>query len=312
MLENNHRGLRRGNVFGDIKDIDMQQLAKAFNADPLYLLTAGFPCQPFSMEGYGLGTDDQAQGSIIEYVLEGIKAMLPRGFLLENVEGLMSSHLPTLLRIISNIKKIKGPRFQGYNVYYKILDSRTTSGIPHSRRRLFIVGIWKVLDEKFGGFKWPADVLASDPLDKFLDPDKGTALPATRTALANYTKCLEKVGGPNPVSTLKKGNYVGDLMLGLKRNVNLMANTCPCMTRQHAGGNYYWSFSRNRYLNSNELMKLQGIEQGTARLVNPPQVSDRQVKMMGGNSMDVKTVARIFIHMFKAMGFSAARLRDPV
>eukprot|EP00959_Pyramimonas_sp_CCMP1952_P219357 4586234-Pyramimonas_sp.AAC.1 len=60
------------------------------------------------------------------------------------------------------------------------------------------------------------------------------------------------------------------------------------------------------------MMKLQGIERGTARLVRPERVSDRQMRMMVGNSMDVKTTARILTQMFKAMGFFAATLKNPV
>jgi len=53
------------------------------------MLWAGFPCQPFSMQGLRQGLDDEdGRGLIILHIVRLVAAKMPRVVVLENVKGL--------------------------------------------------------------------------------------------------------------------------------------------------------------------------------------------------------------------------------
>lgn len=96
-------------------------------------LLAGFPCQPFSAAGLGLGFDD-TRGTLFFEIERILKEKKPYGFLLENVEGLMNHDGGrTLSIIVEHLKKL------GYYVSYRLIDSQYF-GLAQSRKRVYIVG----------------------------------------------------------------------------------------------------------------------------------------------------------------------------
>jgi DNA (cytosine-5)-methyltransferase 1 len=112
------------------------------------VLLGGFPCQPFSAAGKGLGFLD-TRGTLffeIERIIYELteKGHKPGGFILENVEGLMkhggqvkgSPYGKTLTTIIKKLD------MAGYNVEVLLLDS-VDFGLPQSRKRVYILGIDK-------------------------------------------------------------------------------------------------------------------------------------------------------------------------
>lgn len=126
------------NIFGDITKANINQDIPDFD-----FLLAGFPCQPFSSAGKGLGFAD-TRGTMffeIERILkEKQKKGCPaRGFLLENVEGLVNHDGGNTLKTIVNHLEVLG-----YKVNYEVLDSQYF-GLAQSRKRVYIVGM---LDSK--------------------------------------------------------------------------------------------------------------------------------------------------------------------
>lgn len=121
-------------IYGDITLVDANLDIPDFD-----FLLAGFPCQPFSSAGNRNGFAD-TRGTLffeIERILQQkIKAGTPaRGFLLENVEGLVNHDNGNTLRtIVTHLEKL------GYNVTYRLLDSKEF-GLPQSRKRVYIVGM---------------------------------------------------------------------------------------------------------------------------------------------------------------------------
>jgi len=96
-------------------------------------LLAGFPCQPFSLAGKGLGFSD-TRGTLFFEIERIIKAKQPYGFLLENVEGLVThDDGKTLDTIMHSLRSL------GYKVTNHLLDGKDF-GLAQSRRRLYIVG----------------------------------------------------------------------------------------------------------------------------------------------------------------------------
>lgn len=96
-------------------------------------LLAGFPCQPFSSAGLGLGFED-TRGTLFFEIERILKEKQPYGFLLENVEGLVNhDDGRTLSIIIDHLKRLN------YYVSYRLIDSQYF-GLAQSRKRVYIVG----------------------------------------------------------------------------------------------------------------------------------------------------------------------------
>ncbi|MGL5681718.1 MAG: DNA (cytosine-5-)-methyltransferase [Marinifilaceae bacterium] len=114
-------------VYGDITTISEDDIPD------FDILCAGFPCQAFSSAGKRLGFSD-TRGTLFFEVERILKAKKPKGFILENVEGLVNHEKGnTLATIIAHLERI------GYKVSYKILNSKEF-GIPQERKRIYIVG----------------------------------------------------------------------------------------------------------------------------------------------------------------------------
>lgn len=122
------------NYFGD-NDIhgDITKVSSNEIPDFDYLL-AGFPCQPFSTAGLGLGFED-TRGTLFFEIERILRDKEPKGFLLENVEGLINhDNGKTLDIMLKSLKRL------GYEVTYKMLDSKDF-GVAQSRRRVYIIGM---------------------------------------------------------------------------------------------------------------------------------------------------------------------------
>ena len=112
---------------GDITKVNEKEI------EDFDFLLAGFPCQPFSSAGNRLGFDD-TRGTLFFDVARILREKKPYGFLLENVEGLVTHDNGKTLETILNVLKELD-----YKVNWKLLDSKDF-GVAQSRRRIYIVG----------------------------------------------------------------------------------------------------------------------------------------------------------------------------
>jgi DNA (cytosine-5)-methyltransferase 1 len=113
------------------------------------LLTAGFPCQPFSVAGKRQGVQD-SRGVLFADVLRFAKEKQPKLVLLENVPGLFSISKGEVFKSI-----IMGLAQLGYTVEWKVLNS-CFFGVPQRRRRVYIVGYFANQNRRVGTF-FPLD-----------------------------------------------------------------------------------------------------------------------------------------------------------
>lgn len=115
------------NIVGDITQVDAN-LIPDFD-----ILCAGFPCQAFSSAGKRQGFAD-TRGTLFFEVERILRVKKPKGFILENVEGLVNHDKgKTLDVIISKLLEL------GYKVNYRVLNS-SDFGVPQDRKRIYIVG----------------------------------------------------------------------------------------------------------------------------------------------------------------------------
>lgn len=114
-------------IFSDIKLFNSEGYAKSYQG-MVDVISAGFPCQPFSVAGNRLGEDDEQ--NMWPETIRSIRTIGPRYCLLENVPGLLSNqYIGTIFRDLSE---------SGYDARWKTISASEIGG-PHRRERLFIV-----------------------------------------------------------------------------------------------------------------------------------------------------------------------------
>lgn len=132
-----------GDIDGrDILEIEVNEIP---NAD---ILTAGFPCQPFSNAGNRQGVFD-SRGMLYKECLRVIKEKLPKVILFENVKGLLSTKYIDGQKLIDVIvNDLEHECGIGYNVSYKVVNA-SDYGVPQNRHRVVIIGIRKDIGVKY-------------------------------------------------------------------------------------------------------------------------------------------------------------------
>jgi len=105
-------------------------------------IIGGPPCQSWSLAGAMRGVKDERGQLFYEYI-RVLKDKKPKFFLAENVPGIVSiTHIDEFKRILAKLSGL------GYNVVYRVIDSRNY-GVPQERRRVIIVGYRKSLGNHF-------------------------------------------------------------------------------------------------------------------------------------------------------------------
>lgn len=148
-------------VIGDITKVDINEIGSH------NILTAGFPCQPFSRAGLRKGFEDENKGNLFFEIMKVVNKYQPEYIILENVETLLKHGGNVEKNDLVNSLNIEGETFRTirklleknkhqrgrYEIACNILSPHEF-GIPQHRRRLFIVARLR----SRGGlkhFKWP-------------------------------------------------------------------------------------------------------------------------------------------------------------
>lgn len=106
---------------GDLKAVDWSTV------EPIDILTAGYPCQPFSTAGQRKGEKDERH--IWPEIKTIISNLQPKFAILENVRGHLTLGFKEVLQDLTEI---------GYDARWAIVRASDV-GAPHQRARLFIV-----------------------------------------------------------------------------------------------------------------------------------------------------------------------------
>lgn len=145
---------------GDITKIDAKSIP---NHD---VLTAGFPCQPFSTIGKREGFLHPTQGTLFFDIVRILKEKKTPSFLLENVAGLKNhDNGKTFKTILKTLREELG-----YWVDYQVLDSAEFN-VPQHRKRVYIVGFKKEIGKEVN-FKWPEKSKTKVGIGQFVESHK--------------------------------------------------------------------------------------------------------------------------------------------
>lgn len=239
----------------DIREFTGENLGK------IDFIIGGPPCQTFSAAGRRangvLGTTD-ARGVLFREYVRLLKAFSPKGFLFENVYGIVGAQNGEAWReILQAFSEV------GYKLFYRIVDA-ADYGVPQHRERLLIVGL------KDGIFKFPRPTHGPDSLDQTPFYNAETALEGVVSKESdesnklggryanlldaippglNYSFYTEKMGHPNPIFAWR--SKFSDFLYKADPNT-------PVRTIKASGGAYtgplHWE---NRFFNIEEYKRLQ-------------------------------------------------------
>lgn len=142
--------LRAGPDDGDITNISPSDLKKSLGLrkGSLDLILGGPPCQGFSTHRIkDAGVDDPRNQLLLRY-FEFVHEFKPKAFLVENVAGLLWKRHQNYLQTF-----IKKAEEEGYIIKFCDTLNAKDYGVPQNRKRVFIFGIRKNLNNK--GIQFP-------------------------------------------------------------------------------------------------------------------------------------------------------------
>jgi len=256
---------------------------------PVDILTAGFPCQPFSIAGEKLGFKDK-RGLLFLDIIRLINEFginKPKVLFLENVKNLMMHDSGrTFKRIQSEIQKA-GYWFPEENA--KVLNSSKHSEIPQNRERIFMVAFSQLHFDN-GGFEFPGEI----PFDKrknlfeLIDVEN-------KHSQKNIYFSEDSQYHPLFVKAIAEG---GERSVYQLRRVYVRKNqtgTCFTLTASMGIGGHNVPVVKDRWgirkLTIRECARLQGYEDSWFKI--PEKIYDRQIYKQLGNSVTIPLVKRI-------------------
>ncbi len=136
-------------VEGDIKRVDKSTIPK------FDVLTAGFPCQPFSLAGPHKGFED-CRGNLFFQIVEVANIVKPKVIFLENVANLIDHDSgKTFITMFAALSELN------YVLKYRNLSSDQYGNTPQTRNRTYVVAF---LDQCMcDAFHFP------DPIERTVD-----------------------------------------------------------------------------------------------------------------------------------------------
>ncbi len=106
---------------GDLTAIDWDQV------EPVDIMCAGFPCQPYRHAGRRKGEDDER--AIFAYIADAVGVLRPGIVVLENVAGLLTLGGPGVVGTLAGL---------GYDLRWGVVRA-SDAGAPHRRARWFCI-----------------------------------------------------------------------------------------------------------------------------------------------------------------------------
>lgn len=275
----------------DIKNISQENLEK------VDILTAGFPCQPFSQAGHGKGFQDE-RGELFFDVVRLLKEMQPKAYFLENVKTLATHDKGNTFKVIKNELLDAGYSFIPF-----ILNASEYTNIPQGRERIYIVG-FKGESEYF--FDKPIKINQKNIMTNcnystsFKIPNK---INNVHTGVRNFLDA----------TTIQDNDYYGDINNKIHKRVQEAvickdtvyqyrryyvrenkSNVCPTLTANMGGGGHNIPIILDnnipRRLTPKECFNLQGFPK---KFKLPMNIAKGQLYKQAGNSVVVPMVQKI-------------------
>jgi DNA (cytosine-5)-methyltransferase 1 len=256
--------------------------------EPVDILTAGFPCQPFSVAGEKRGFKDE-RGLLFLHIIRIVKEFRlkkPKVLLLENVKNFKSHDKGrTFQRVQTEIQKA-GYWFTESNA--KFMNTAHYTEIPQNRDRIFMVALnCDYFASNTFQFPEPLPIGSLRKVKEFLDLDRKASEGFYFKPGSQYHPLFSEAvgaGDRNSIYQLRR-NYVRENKSGLC--FTLMANMGDGGHNQPAIKDR-WGI---RKLTPRECARLQGYKDEWFKI--PESLSKTQIYKQIGNSVTVPLIARI-------------------
>jgi len=271
---------------------------------PVDILTAGFPCQPFSIAGEKKGFKDLRGELFLEIVriIREFGASRPKILLLENVKNFRNhDNGNTFRRVQAEIQKA-GYWFEGKHA--AVLNTSTHTDIPQNRERIFMVAFSRAhFSNNTFEFPAPCDLKQRRPVKAFLDLNVKQADELYFKKGARYYPHFKKAmdaGDPKSVYQLRR-NYVRENMTG----------TCFTLMANMGEGGHNTPVIKDKWgirkLTPKECARLQGFD--SKWFIIPATLSRAQIYKQIGNSVTVPLVKRLADNCIASLAANEAMAR---
>jgi len=248
------------------------------------ILTAGFPCQAFSVAGHRKGFDDD-RGALFFEIIRLIDAKQPRVVFIENVKNLVKHDSGnTFKEICACLEK------SGYTPDHRVFNTKDYGNIPQNRERVYIVAFRDKEDKD--NFKWPEPVELEKTIDSITHPNvKADEVLYYKEGSRYYSMLNESINRKDTVYQLRR-TYV-------RENKN---NVCPTLTANMGGGGHNVPLIRDNFgirkLTPKECLEFQGFPEGFGFATG---ISNSSRYKQAGNSVSVPVVEKIAGRIIKAL-----------
>lgn len=298
--------MNKGHYVGDQCQIFNNDITKtapeSLSLDSIDFIIGGPPCQSFSAAGrraggvYGI---NDTRGSLFWYYCKFLEHFQPKGFLFENVKGILQANKSDDWNTIK-----KSFEQVGYRLKYMVLDA-ADYGVAQHRERVIMVGIREDLEADFA-FPLPTHgpdsldrkdyVTAGQALDDLDDPNEivppytgkyGHLIPDIPPGM-NYSFYTEKMGHPSPRFAWRS-KFSGFLY---KLSPDQLSKTIVANQGKYDGP-FHW---KNRKLHVCELKRLQGFPDDY-KMIDSKAEATKQI----GNSVSPKMAKQLGLAVKKQL-----------
>ena len=267
-------------------DYLVEEDVRKVNADSIPdidILTAGFPCQAFSVAGHRKGFEDE-RGILFFEVMRLIDAKRPRVVFLENVKNLVGHDEG---RTLKNI--IKYLNDSGYTVEYSVLNTMEYGNIAQNRERIYIVAFRDETDRV--GFSFPDAVPLTNTIHSVIDTSsKKNDSYYYKKDWLHYDNLESNMTSTDTVYQWRR-KYVRENK----------SNVCPTLTANMGTGGHNVPLILDSYgirkLTPKECLAFQGFP----KTFNFAEMGNSHMYKQAGNSVSVPVVQRIAENIISAM-----------
>lgn len=267
----------------ELVEKDIQMLEPYEKPNRLDVLTAGFPCQPFSLAGLRKGFDDP-RGMLFFEIIKMLD-LEPRAVFLENV-GNLKTHDGgrTLAYVESELRK------KGYYVRNVVMNTKDYGNLPQYRNRIYFVAFNNEAD--FNNFEFPNRVILDCGLESIIhrsikQPDRYYY----NSKNAKHFDVFER-------EITKMDSIYQWRRVYVRENKNKL---CPTLTANMGMGGHNVPIIRDGYgirkLTPRECLDFQGF----SNEFDFADISDSEKYKQVGNSVSIPVVRRIASSMMQAM-----------
>eukprot|EP00979_Chaetoceros_neogracilis_P004264 scaffold751_cov154-Chaetoceros_neogracile.AAC.5 len=292
-------------VEGDMLDI----VSEDFPPNGFDILTAGFPCQPFSSRGEQKGLDDDGhRGQMYQELVRILMEERPPYFLFENVVGLVTmeggfashsagEHIFKAGKVMERI--LEAFRDCGYKVEWQVVNSKHF--VPQYRERVFFVG--SLLELECPDMNWdniyPPDHCKPLVLREFLEKDYATsdAVAECEVSVRQWERIQQKYSDATKTARLKVEAYAPTLISSYR---NPSSRSTRFVMEEVDGTLRHGEPLRPRYLTPRECCHIMGFPDNFD--VSPPYEGEiGHIYQVLGNAVVPPVIEAIGREMYRLM-----------